>query len=294
MKSRILFVVLSVGMILPVCAMASPFQDLDRVNDLVNQARGLADGIRGSATQGNQQASRDNTWVNPFLSKPSGVEGTGGAGVAFQAANGSGVEIGSDQVRINAGGMEFNIPRVGGGVVGTPSPVRPIAGSPIGNSTDAMEQVACYRAFADATHAFRQANYQVAVEKMHRATQAKQVNFDQFNSLCQFAVANYQKSAEHAYAAAAKNQVWEWRQLRSNYEETAAYSRQYLALQEAARQPTADVSVWFLLGYHHLMLGHREEAAAVMTAVLQKLPNDPVATRLLEMSREAPPKPVGR
>ncbi len=287
MKSRILFFVLSVGMILPVCAMAHPLQDLDRINNLVNQARGLADGVRGAAVQAPQQQ----VLSNPFRRD---LAGGNAAGISLQAANGSTVDVGADQVRINAGGMEFNIPRVGVGAVGAGNPVRPGFGNPMANTAEAIEQVACYWAFADATQAFRNADFNTAISKMERASQAKQANFDQFNSLCQFAVANYRKSAEHAYAAASKNQVWDWRQLRANYGDAARYSQQYLALQQAARQPTSDVSVWFLVGYHHLMLGHREDATAVLNAVLKKLPNDPVAMRMLEICQQAPPAPMGR
>ncbi|MDB4777908.1 hypothetical protein OAG68_00465 [bacterium] len=287
MKSRILFVVLSVGMILPVCAMAHPFQDLDRINDIVNQARGLADGVRGAAPQAPQQQ----VLANPFSRD---LAGGSVAGISVQAANGSAIDVGTDQVRINAGGMQFNIPRVGGGTVGVGNPVGPVGGAPLVNTAEAMEQVACYRAFADATQAFRNADFNTAISKMERASGAKQTNFDQFNSLCQFAIANYGKSAEHAYAAAAKNQVWDWRQLRANYGDDAIYSQQYLALQQAARQPTADVSVWFLLGYHHLMLGHRDDASVVLNAVLKKLPNDPVAHRMLEICRQGPPAPMGK
>lgn len=286
MKSKTLFTVLCIGMILPVCGMACPLQDLDRVNDIVNQARSLADGLRGTGAQTAQQAGQQ-TYSNPFANlRNQGV----GAGVGLQAANGSAVEVGPNQVRINAAGMDIAIPRVGG----VNTNLRPVPGVGITGArpADALEQAAFYTAFADATRAFRNADYPSAITKMETASKAKLANFDQFNSLCQFAVANYPKSAEYAYAALARNQVWEWRQLRANYGNPDFYSQQYLALQKAAQQPNADVSTWFLLGYHHLMLGHRDHAKAVLTVVQNKLPNDPVTRNLLELCKQAPPMPM--
>lgn len=286
MKSKTLFTVLCIGMILPVCGMACPLQDLDRINDIVNQARGLADGLRAQGAQ-STQADHQQPFSNPFANLRGGGDG---AGVAFQAANGSEVEIRPDQVRVNAGGLDIAIPRVGGtnNSVGT---VTPNAGIP-GVRTNALEQAEYFKAFADANRAFRDADYQTAISKMETASKAKLASFEQFRSLCQFAVANYPKSAEHAYAALAQNQIWEWRQLRANYGNRDLYSQQYLALQKAARQPNADVSTWFLLGYHHLMLGHRDHAKAVLSVVLNKIPNDPVTKNLLELCEQAPPLPM--
>lgn len=287
MKSRTLFTVLCIGMILPVCGMACPLQDLDRINDIVNQARGLADGLRGNGVQSTQQPGQT-TFANPFTDLRN--QG-GGAGIGLQAANGSSVDVGPDQVRVNAGGLDISIPRVGVANTGV-RPGLPNVGVPTGNAADALEQAAMYKAFADATRAFRNADYSTAINQMELASKAKLANFEQFNSLCQFAVGNYSRSAEHAYAALAQNQFWEWRQLRANYGNPAAYSDQYQALQKAAQQPNADISTWFLLGYHHLMLGHRDHAKVVLTAVLNKMPNDPIARGLLEMCKQAPPAPM--
>ena len=84
----------------------------------------------------------------------------------------------------------------------------------------------------------------------------------------------------------------DWQQLRSYYDRNERYTNQYEALQQAARQPGSDVSTWFLLGYHHLMLGHHEHAAQVFGAVLKRLPEDPVSKHMLAISQQAPPRPL--
>jgi hypothetical protein len=62
-------------------------------------------------------------------------------------------------------------------------------------------------------------------------------------------------------------------------------------LQTSAAAADASASTQFLLGYHHLMLGHRKHAAQVLEHVLTRLPNDPVIQRTLTISQQLPPQP---
>jgi len=291
-KSKFLIVVLTWGLVIPICATAAPFQDLDRINDIVNQARNLAQSARTGA--GNAQPdARQSGYNNPFSS------GTANSDINVQGANGTGVEVEGNQIRVKAGGQQFVFPRsntptsgrIGAGTAGSGA-----AGLVNGNRTadQAMKMVAGYQNFADAVQLFRNAEFNRAATQMKDAatTNLKQPVFDPFQSLCLFATGDYIRSAEFAYSAAAQSPVWGWEQLKGYYGDPDIYAQQYRQLQNVAKDPNVDVSVRFLLGYHHLMLGHRNHASRQFELVLTKLPNDPVTRRLLHIANQGPPQPM--
>jgi hypothetical protein len=261
--------------------MGSPIQNLDRVNDLVNSARAMADSLR---TQSNAMPNQG--FANPFSVSPMAHGATG-----IQASNGTGVEVGQHNIRINAGGREFNIPRIGTNSVVSPS----VNGSGLPNlrANEAVREAAYFVTFADSVRAFHQADFVTATKKVEEASLARNHQFQEFHSLCCFAQGDYKSAAELAYGWAATRPVSGWNQVRSFYNDRQVYAKQYLALQDTVRNAaTKDTSTMFLLGYHHLMLGHREHAAMVFNEVLVELPNDPVVANLLKECEMGPPTPV--
>lgn len=282
-KSNILFFVLTLGLVFPICGVSGA-QDLDRINDIVNQARGLAQTARSgaAASQTNTQQSGFN---NPFSRSAANATAT----------NRPAVDVGENQIRVNAGGQQFVIPRLNG-TPGSGVTTAGGAGLPngIANVDRAMNLVAGYRNYADAVQLFRNADFNRAAAQMNDLDQAQvqQRMLDPFHSLCLFATGEYIRSAELAYSAASQMPVWGWEQLKGHYENPEFYAQQYERLQLAANDPNADVSVRFLLGYHHLMLGHRNHAGRQFEWVLSKLPNDPVTQRLLNIANQGPPSPI--
>jgi hypothetical protein len=280
--------VLAVSLGIPIVTYGAPVQDLDRINDIVNQARGLAQSARTDFS--NPQTDGVHRGLNNPFSRGASTNNIG-----VRGANGTDVEIDGNQIRVNAAGRAFVFPRINSPShpgVGNPG----FAGSPIGNRSvdQTLATVAGYRSLAEAVQRFRNSDFEGAAAQMRDATT---VNLQQpalapFHSLCLFATRDYIRSAEFAYAAAAESQIWGWEQVKGYYGNPEYHSQQYRDLQNAANDPDADVSVQFLLGYHHLMLGHRNHARQQFERVLTKLPNDPVTRHLLTIANQGPPLPM--
>ena len=268
------------------------FQDLDRINNIVNQARGLADSVRQGGGVSTPQAAATSQWSNPFSANGSGVVSS----LAVPATANPTVEVNGADINIMAGGHSFSVPRiangvaVGPGVLGSSSPSVNLAAA-----SNAVQQAQQWRNFATAVQSFRGAEFSNAANLMSQInpTPSRSPALDQFHSLCSFASGQYQQSAEYAYAALAQNQsVYDWNQIRGYYRDSNDYAKQYRALQLKAAEPEADESVQFLLGYHHLMLGHRQQSAKLFMQVLSRMPQDPVVKQVLSISQQAPPVPL--
>ena len=288
MKSRLLVMVGMLGLAISSGAKGAPVQDLDRINDIVNQARGLAQSAREGAVD-SQPDAQPASFNNPFS------RGATSSDVNVRGATGNDVAVDEDQIRVNAGGRQFVFPRI----KGSPNPNITNSGRPgLANGNPAvdraMNMVGGYRSFADAVRLFRGSDFSGAKAQMNDPSMAKlqQPLLDPFHSLCLFATEDYIRSAEFAYSAASQSQLWGWEQLKGYYGDSEIYARQYQRLQSAANAPNVDVSVSFLLGYHHLMLGHRDHAGRQFELVLQKLPNDPVTQHLLTIANQGPPSPL--
>ena len=290
-----------------------PFQDLSRVDDIVNQARGLADNVRAGVAQPLQQTQMDtNTSFqshrNPFSPNPESATVVISSPVmtapqvAFQSTSGTGVNVTDSNIQISAGGRQFNIPRITTGSVPigaiTRSPSAPtIAVGPGNNSfveVDVAAKVDAYRSFASAVSKFRNSDFQGAAKHMQIVNEQLpgQSAFNQFHALTHFANGDYDRAAEFAYATSAAAPLWNWQQLKAYYGDVDHYSQRYLHLQNAAMQQNVTNSTRFLLGYHHLMLGHCQHARQQFEAVLREMPSDPVTKGLLEMTQQVPPAPA--
>ncbi len=266
----------------------SQAQDLSRTQGLVNQALQLADSARANS-QLHAQPPAQQGFSHPFASSSAPVSTTVTSGVP-----GTGVALSGSNIRVNAGGMQIDIPRVGGG--GT----YPVAGAAVGVpatgaiASSAMQTAQQWKSFADAVSSFQGGNYGNATSLMAQAspTTTSLPGVNHFHALCTFAEGNYDRSAEYAYAGLAQGQpIFNWDQLRGYYKDPAAYAEQYQILQTKAAAADASASTQFLLGYHHLMLGHRKHATQVFEHVLKRMPNDPVVQHTLTISKQLPPQP---
>ena len=267
------------GMLFPVVAVAGPFQDLNRINNIVSQARGLADTVR--ASHGMPTPSYQ-TFPNPF----SVTQGT----VAFASQPLPTVAINPGEIRVTTGGIDMSVPRIQPGVsVGVPGAVTTGIPATVARADNTVQ---AYRDFAAAVKAFRGADYNSAKQHMQGAVTAmpNQAAFSQFHSLVHFATGDYKRAAEFAYSSTAVSPLPSWHQLRGYYGNPQHYTDQYQRLQSAVNTQS-DPSTNFLLGYHHLMLGHHKHAQSQLQAVITALPNDPVAGRLIGISQQIPPAP---
>lgn len=261
-------------------------QDLGRTGNLVNQALQIADAARANSYGVPVQAPIQQGWSNPFATTPATST------VVGPAPSGTGVEISGGNIRVNAGGIQLDVPRT---VSGPAAGAFITGGHNIGISgTNALQSVQHWRNFADAVNSFHSGNFNQATSLMGQVNTSPQTipSFNHFHSLCTFAEGNYDRSAELAYAGLAQNQpVFSWDQLRGYYKDPAVYTQHYQALQTSAAAADAPTSTQFLLGYHHLMLGHRQHANQVLEQVLTQMPNDPVIRQTLTITQQGPPQP---
>ena len=299
MKLSMIVAVFSLAFFPVVDSLAAPIQDLDRINEIVNQVRGLADdageqSVRVQAIGVNEPGKTPRK--NPFSVEPNTPIGN-------DSSTPPAVDVGPEAIRINAGGRQFNIPRLGTGykdsnidVARAPAlkngmNVEGRTGQPT-NLGAALETAKNYRIFSDAVREFRNGKYALALTIMKQFNETKSDGIaDQFLALCLFAQGDYLKSAESEYAAASQTPLFHWEQLRSYYGDPGAYGQQYQRLKDVVADKDSNHSLRFLLGCHHLMLGHRESASREFEFVLTKLPNDPVVRRLLRISQQIPPAP---
>jgi tetratricopeptide (TPR) repeat protein len=155
---------------------------------------------------------------------------------------------------------------------------QPIAGSQ-GMPTDAgvAEMTA-------ADEAFHQGDYKTALANADKAAKAmpNNPNVHQFRSLVLFAMGQYRDAASAAHAALSGGPGWNWQTIRSFYPSKDAYTANLRALEAYRADNPSDLPSRFLLGYHYMMLGHSDAAAAEFVAILNAEPRDKLTAQLLE------------
>ena len=113
-----------------------------------------------------------------------------------------------------------------------------------------------------AREAFLQGNYQNALRLGgHAAVEAPQnPKVHELISLALFALGNYTAAANEAHAAMALGPIADWNDLYAYYNDANKYTTQLRALERAAAQNPKSAADHFLLGYHYLMTGARDNA----------------------------------
>lgn len=137
----------------------------------------------------------------------------------------------------------------------------------------------------DAKSYFKQRQFEAAISSLNTAvsmaTADQMSELLQFRSLVYFAKGDVQHSSADAYAGLAAGSSLNWTAIAALYPSTEEYARQYHLLAQAAQVKANDASIQFLLGYHHLMLGHVAEGRAALVAAQQSLPNDRLLPALI-------------
>ncbi len=102
----------------------------------------------------------------------------------------------------------------------------------------------------------------------------------EFRSLVLFALGRYAESAAAIHPVLDVGPGWDWKTMSSLYPDTATYTAQLRALEEArGKEKTADL--YFLAGYHYLTLGHPDTALEQFQKALELKPKDAVAAALV-------------
>ncbi|MEM8668940.1 MAG: hypothetical protein AAGG48_15575 [Planctomycetota bacterium] len=212
------------------------------------------------------------------------------------------VEVGEETIRIDLGGRSFAVPRRV-----NQSPTRSADAPTTTNVSEILESLG--QNSLDRAVMYQQLGYAISDFAKREYVQAK-MRLDGYSdkltndgviaqtyALTLFQLGDFSKAAAAAHDGLRSAKPFDWEKLTSMYADTTDYTTRYEQLQKLALQEPDRVEYRFLLGYHHLMLGHKQHAARELHAVAEKLHDDPVVTRLTAMTQSSPnlpPAPLAR
>ena len=101
-------------------------------------------------------------------------------------------------------------------------------------------------------------------------------------ALTLFALGRYTEAAAALNAVLATAPGMDWTTMSNVYGSVDAYTGHLRTLEEFCRTHPDDAAAHFVLGYHYLVGGHSDMAAAALRVVVAKQPGDVVAKRLLD------------
>ena len=101
-------------------------------------------------------------------------------------------------------------------------------------------------------------------------------------ALSLFALGRYTEAAAALNAVLATAPGMDWTTMSNVYGSVDAYTGHLRTLEEFCRTHPDDAAAHFVLGYHYLVGGHTDMAAAALRVVVSKQPGDVVAKRLLD------------
>ena len=103
----------------------------------------------------------------------------------------------------------------------------------------------------------------------------------QFRALCHFAQKDYDAAAADVYDTLLRGPAWNWEVIKTLYGNVDEYGKQYHDLSRAAAANQDSMAQHFLLGYHHVMLGHLRHGELELKRALEIQPKEPLITKLL-------------
>ncbi|HEV8004211.1 MAG TPA: hypothetical protein VGP63_30380 [Planctomycetaceae bacterium] len=252
------------------------------------------------------------------LMTPNGIALPGGVGFIRPGADSVGVQINTPN-----GPMEFAVPRRHRrsrrdegpaptpqgttdaplfGQPGTPAPApqasvsgpaqendRPLPGE--SKPSDNGRSTRGSREFAHASRLFHARNYPATLRRLDRALARDPGDRDllQLRSLTQLALGDFKSAYADAVVVLAQDDVWDWSTLRSLYHSADEYTALYRSLEDRVIAHPNALDLRILLGYHNLVLGHRDAASRHFERVLALDPSNEVARRMV--AAEQPPQP---
>jgi len=148
--------------------------------------------------------------------------------------------------------------------------------------------------YSEARAAFLQGDYQNALRLAgHAGVDAPgNAKVHELTSLCLFALGKYRPAASEAHAAMALGTIADWADLYGYYNDAAKYTTQLRALENAEAANPKDAADHFLLGYHYLMIGARDNAKTQFAEAVKLTPKDKLASHYLqELESNAPLAP---
>jgi hypothetical protein len=118
----------------------------------------------------------------------------------------------------------------------------------------------------------------------------------ELRALCLFALKRFDEAAAVDYAVLTAGPGWNWSTLVGLYPDVDTYAAQLRALEAAVRSKPDSPATQFLLGYHYMIQGHRDAAAAQFERVTQLQPSDQLSASfvkaLKKISEQPPSQPA--
>jgi hypothetical protein len=192
-------------------------------------------------------------------------------------------------------GTYYNPYYDGGGYV---SYAQPIAGDPgytqapsdqsaatADNSESDQGPDALTQQFNAAREAFRNEQFGAALEQTDLALKQapRDAAMNEFRSLCLFALGRFRESAAAIHAVLAAGPGMDWTTMISLYSNPETYTDQVRKLEDAIRQSPESADLRFLLAYHYITQGHKDDAVALLKEVIQLQPKDKLSADLVKM-----------
>jgi len=147
--------------------------------------------------------------------------------------------------------------------------------------------------FEAARAAFYEGDYPRALTEANKAlaSMPKDAVIHEFRGLALFALGKYHDAAVTLHPVLAVGPGWDWTTMISLYPGADTYTPQLRALEDYVTKNPKATDARFLLGYHYLTLGHKDNAASHFTKVQQAAPNDIVTAQVLQMLGKAGTQP---
>jgi hypothetical protein len=145
--------------------------------------------------------------------------------------------------------------------------------------------------YSEARAAFVGGDYQNALRLASHAAVESPGNpkAHELISLALFAAGNYRAAASEAHAAMGLGPIAQWNDLYGYYNDVNKYTTQLRALEKAATDKPNSAAEHFLLGYHYLMTGARDNAKAEFADAVKLAPGDKLAGQYLQQLQSNSP-----
>jgi len=150
--------------------------------------------------------------------------------------------------------------------------------------------------YNEARAAFARGDYRGALRLAeHSAVESPQnAKVHELTSLALFASGEYRGAATAAHAALALGAPGDWSGLYAYYNDADKYTGQLRKLEKTVADVPKSAPGQFLLGYHYLMTGAKEEAKQHFALAAKLTPNDKLAEHILKQLQSSgsvtPPK----
>jgi len=140
---------------------------------------------------------------------------------------------------------------------------------------------------AESQAAFKQGNYLVALESANKAIAEAPGDgaLHEYRALILFALGKFSEAAGVLNPVLAGGPGWDWSTMIALYNSQETYMSQLDALKDYSKSKPNAADAHFLLGYHHMVCGHLEEAAEKFEAAAKLQPADSVSAQLRDLTK---------